>query len=91
MWIVIAAVVLGLIILVAVTLPVLGRLSTLQRAMVKVQRRQAEAMALQAQAEQVHRTVLQVQERTATMQERLELIKAGRGESPGGHAVRQRG
>lgn len=88
MWIVIAVVVVGLVFLVAVTLPVLGRLSTLRRAMVKVQRRQAEAAALQGQAEQLQRTVLEVQERTAKMQERIELIKAGRGESPGRHARR---
>ena len=88
MWIVIAVVVVGLIFLVAVTLPVLGRLSTLQRAMVKVQRRQAEAMALQGQVEQLQQTVLEVQRRTGTMQERLELIKAGRGEASGKHALR---
>jgi biopolymer transport protein ExbB/TolQ len=91
MWIVIGVVVLGLIFLVAVTLPVLGKVSTLQRAMVKVQRRQAEAMALQEPVEQLQRTVLEVQERTTTMQERIDLIKAGRGESTGKHALRPRG
>jgi hypothetical protein len=88
MWIVIAAVVAGLIILVAVSLPVVGRLSALRRAVVKLQRRQAEAMALQAGAARLEQTVLEMQQRTETMQERLAVIKAGRGEAGGKHALR---
>ncbi len=87
MWIVIAAVVAGLIILVAVTLPVLGRLSRLRRAAVKLERRQSEAMALQAGVTRLEQTVLQVQKRAETMQEGLAVIKAGRGGGPGKHGV----
>jgi hypothetical protein len=86
MWIVIAAVVAGLIILVAVTLPVLRRLSTLRRAAVKLQRRQAEAMALQAGAARLEQTVLQVQRRAEIMQEGIAVIKAG-GDGRGRHAL----
>ena len=88
MWIVIAAVVIGLIVLVAVTLPLAGRLSTLRRALAKLQRRQAEAMALQAGAARLEQTVLETQQRAETMQERIALIKAGRGEAGGKHALR---
>ena len=87
MWIVIAAVVAGLIILVAVTLPVVGRLSALRRAAVKLQRRQNEAMALQAGVARLEQTVLQVQKRAETMQEALAVIKAGRGGGKGKHAL----
>jgi TolA-binding protein len=86
MWIVIAAVVVGLIILVAVTLPVAGRLSGLQRAMARLQRRQEEAMKLQAGAQTLEQTVLGLQQRAETMQERIALIKAGHGGNEGKHA-----
>lgn len=87
MWIVIAAVVAGLIILVAVTLPVVGRLSALRRAAVKLQRRQSEAVALQAELTRLEQTVLQVQKRAETMQEGIAVIKAGRGAGTGKHAL----
>jgi hypothetical protein len=87
MWIVIAVVLAGLIILVAVTLPVLGRLSRLRRAVAKLQRRQDEAMALQAGAARLEQTVLQVQKRAETMQEGIAVIKAGRGDGTGKHAL----
>ena len=87
MWIVIAVVVAGLIILVAVTLPVLGRLSALRRAAVKLQRRQDEAMALQAGVARLEQTVLQVQQRAETMQDGIAVIKAGRGDGTGKHAL----
>ena len=86
MWIVIAAVVAGLIILVAVTPPVVGRLSALRRAAVKLQRRQDEAMALQPGVARLEQTVLQVQKRAETMQEGLAVIKAGRGDGRGEYA-----
>ena len=87
MWIVIAVVVAGLIILVAVTLPVLGRLSRLRRAAVKLQRRQNEAMALQAGVARLEQTVLQVQKRAETMQDGIAVVKAGRGDGTGKHAL----
>ena len=86
MWIVIAAVVAGLVILVAVSLPVVGRLSALQRAAVRLQRRQEEATALQEGAQRLEHTLLGLQRRAETMEERLAVIKAGRGEDTGKHA-----
>ena len=87
MWIVIAAVVVGLVILVAVSLPVIGRLSALQRAAVRLQRRQAEAMALQENAQQLERSLLGLQRRAETMQDRLAVVKAGRGDDSGRHTA----
>jgi uncharacterized protein YlxW (UPF0749 family) len=86
MWIVIAAVVLGLIVLVAVTVPVVGRLAGLQLAVARLRRRQQEAMKLQAGAAQLEETVQAVQRRAETMQQRLTLIRAGHGEPTGRHA-----
>jgi len=85
MWIVIAAVVLGLIVLVAVTVPVIGRLSALRRAVRGLQRRQQEALRLQAGAAELERTLTGVQRRAETAQERLALIKAGH-DGTGKHA-----
>jgi len=84
-WIWVGAGVLGLIILVVATVPLLGRLRELQRAMVKLQRRQAEAESLQANAQQLEQTLLGLQDRAGTMQERIALIKAGP-DSTGRHA-----
>ncbi|MEV6634602.1 hypothetical protein AB0M54_28025 [Actinoplanes sp. NPDC051470] len=86
MWILIGAGVLGLIILAVVAVPLLGKLGNLRRAGERLQRRQAEAMKLQANAEQLQETLLGMQQRTDTMQERLALIKAGHGEPTGKHA-----
>jgi hypothetical protein len=83
MWIVIAAVVAGLIILVAVSLPVVGRLAGMRRAAVRLQRRQEEAMRLQEGAHVLEQSLLGLQRRTETMQERLAVIKAGRGAGGG--------
>ena len=63
MWIVIAAVVAGLVILVAVSVPVVGKLSGLQRAAVRLQRRQQEAIELQAGAERLEQTLLGLERR----------------------------
>ncbi len=82
-WILIAAVVAGLIILVAVSLPVVGRLSELQRAVGRLQRRQQEATALQEGAQSLETTLLGLQRRAETMQERLAVIKAARGDGTG--------
>jgi hypothetical protein len=91
MWIVIAAVVLGLIILVAIALPVVGRLSGLRRAMTRLQRRQEEATKLQAGPQMLEQTLLGLQQRAKVMQERIALIKAGHGVGDGGHAFHRRG
>jgi hypothetical protein len=87
MWIVIAVVVLALVVLVTVTLPVIGRLSGLQRAVLRLQRRQDDAMRLQAGAAELEQTMLGLQRRAETMQERLAVITAGRGGEGGKHAL----
>ncbi|WP_045742994.1 MULTISPECIES: hypothetical protein [Actinoplanes] len=79
MWVWIAVGVIALFILVWCGLRLLGRLSELRRAAVKLQRRQEEAMVLQAGAEKLQRTVLQVQERAERMQEKVATIQAGLG------------
>jgi HAMP domain-containing protein len=89
MWIVIAAVVLGLIILVAVTVPVIGRLSALRRAVRRLQQRQPEALKLQAGAAELERTLTSLQRRAETTQERLALIRAGH-DGTGKHAFTAR-
>jgi hypothetical protein len=86
MWILIAVVVLSLIALVAVTVSVVGRLAGLQRAVGRLQRRRQEAMDLQAGAAELEQTVQLLQRRAETMQERVALIRAGRGEPTGRHA-----
>ena len=91
MWIVIAAVVLGLIILVAVALPVVGRVSGLHRAMARLQRRQEDAAKLEAGALGLEQTLLGLQQRAETMQDRIALIKAGHGDGDGRRAFPRRG
>ncbi len=78
-WIVIGAVVLGVVILIASVVPVLRRLSGLRTAMGRAQRRQAEAMALQQRVEVLTGNLAGVQERAATMQQKLAVIQAARG------------
>ena len=90
MWIVIAAVVLGLIFLVAVTVPLIGRLAGLRRAATRLQLRRQEAMRLQAGTAALEQTLLGLQQRADTMQERLAIIKAGRGGDGGRHAFPRR-
>ncbi|MFG1604402.1 hypothetical protein [Actinoplanes sp. NPDC049265] len=86
MWILIGAGVLGVIVLAAVSVPLLGKLGDLRRAGERLQRRQADALKLQDNAEQLQETLLGLEQRTTTMQERLALIKAGHGEPTGKHA-----
>ena len=78
-WIVIGAVVLGVVILIASVVPVLRRLSGLRTAMGRAQRRQAEAMALQQRVEVLTGNLTGIQERAATMQQKLAVIQAARG------------
>lgn len=77
-WIVIAIVVFALVVLGAVSAPLLGKLSGLQRAMLRLQRRQAEALELQGRAEQLQETIAGLEERAQTAGERVAIIKAGR-------------
>ena len=53
----------------------LGRLSELRRAAVKLQRRQEEAMKLQEKALVLQETVLEVQQRAETLQSRLAAVR----------------
>lgn len=80
MWIVIGVVVLSLVLLVAVTVPLVGRLGALQRAMLRLRRRQEEAMRLQQDAAVLQQTMLGLQQGAETMQERLAVVRAARGE-----------
>jgi hypothetical protein len=77
MWIWIAVVVLALVILGAATVPLVGRLSALQRAAARLQRRQAEAMKLQQSAAMLEQTLLGLQQRAELTQERIEAIAPG--------------
>jgi nitrate/nitrite-specific signal transduction histidine kinase len=71
LWIWIAVVVLALIILIVAALPLLRRLGALQRAAIRLQRRQADAMKLQEAAGELEQTLAGVQARAEEMQERL--------------------
>jgi hypothetical protein len=90
MWIVIAAVVVGLVILVAVSLPVVGRLSGLQRALLRLQRRQADAMKLQTGAETLFQGLLDLEQRAYSLEKRIALMRGGPGGSVGKHAFPRR-
>jgi hypothetical protein len=79
MWIVVAAVVVGVIVLVAAVAPVLGRLSGLRRAVTRLQRRQADAMRLRAAAAELEGSLVALQERADEAQRRVAVIKAARG------------
>ena len=85
MWIEIAAVVLSLIVLVAVTVPVIGRLPALRRAVRRLRHRQQEVLKLQAGAAELERTLTGLQRRAETTRERLALIRAGH-DGTGRHA-----
>jgi Sec-independent protein translocase protein TatA len=77
MWIWIAVVVVAVFILGAAVVPLVGRLAGLQRAAVKLQRRQGEAMRLQQGAETLQQTLLGLQERAEEMQLHIQSIKPG--------------
>jgi hypothetical protein len=86
LWIVLAAAVVGLIILVAVTMPLLGRLGAFSRALGKLRRGRQDVLKLQAGAAELEQTVLGLQRRAEIAQERVALIKAGQGKPTGRHA-----
>jgi hypothetical protein len=78
-WIVIGVLVLSVFVLIASFLPVVGRLSGLRRAAMKLQSRQADALRLQAGAAELEQSVAALQQRTETVQEHLAAIQAGGG------------
>jgi hypothetical protein len=80
MWIVILVVVVGLIVLVLAFWPLVGRLAALQRAALRLQKRQEQAMSLQQSALVLEQTVAGLQERAERMQDQLAVVKAGRGD-----------
>jgi hypothetical protein len=78
MWIVLAAVVLGLVVLAAAATSVLGRLPRLRRAARLAQQRRVDAETLQKTAAALEERVAVVQQQAARAQERLALIRAKR-------------
>ena len=79
LWVWIAVVVIGLVVLGSAALSLLGRLSVLQHAAVRLQRRQAEATQLQEGAAVLEQSVLGLQQRAEVMQEKIAVIQAARG------------
>ncbi len=79
-WIVIAAVVLGLVILAVAAMSVVRRLPNFDRAMRRLMRRQEEALRLQGDAERLQATVEALQRKAEVANEQVAVIKAGRGE-----------
>jgi hypothetical protein len=88
-WIVIAVVVLALIVLIGSVLSVLGKLTGLERALRRLQRRQEEAAKLQRGAAVLEHTVAGLRERAELMEGRLAVIRAGRGGSDGKHSLQK--
>jgi hypothetical protein len=71
LWIWIGAVVVALIALAVAGVKLLGQLGGLQRAAVRLQRRQADAMKLQQGAAALEQTLAGLQQTAEEMQERL--------------------
>ncbi|MEV4537620.1 hypothetical protein AB0J82_27965 [Asanoa sp. NPDC049518] len=79
LWIVIGAAVLGLLLLALAARPVLARLPELARALRRLEDRQARAEQLGAKLAELQEEVEAVQQRAVVAQERIAVIKAGRG------------
>ncbi|MDT4994288.1 MAG: hypothetical protein QOH97_4180 [Actinoplanes sp.] len=79
LWVWLAVVVVSLIILGSAALSLLGRLSVLQHAAVRLQRRQQEAAKLQEGAAVLERSVLALQQRAEVTQGRIATIQAALG------------
>ena len=79
MWVWIAVAAIALIVLVSVAVKLLGRLSGLRRAALRLQRRQEEALRLQAGAATLQQTVQDLQARAERTQDKVTAIKAGLG------------
>ncbi|MFC7550094.1 hypothetical protein [Plantactinospora sp. GCM10030261] len=75
-WIVVATVVLGLLVLALAVRPVLAGLGPLRRAALALQRRQVEAEALQQTAGELQVRLEGLANQAGTAQRRLEVIKA---------------
>ncbi|MGB2571525.1 hypothetical protein ACPFP2_24190 [Micromonospora citrea] len=78
-WIVLAVVLFALVVLALAVRPVVARLPRLRRAVVALQRRQADAEALREAAEVLQVRAEALQQRAELAQDRIELIKAKRG------------
>jgi type II secretory pathway component PulJ len=63
-------------------LSLLGRLSGLQRAATRLQRRQEQATRLQHGAAVLQRSIAALQDRAEQSQRQVAVIKAGRGDRP---------
>lgn len=79
MWVWIAVTAIALFVLVLAAVRLLGRLSGLRRAAVRLQRRQEEAARLQAGAARLEQTLLGLHQRAEQVQDHLEQIQANRG------------
>ncbi|SNT63751.1 hypothetical protein SAMN05421812_115211 [Asanoa hainanensis] len=79
LWIVIGAAVLGLLLLALAARPVLARLPELARALRRLEDRQARAEQLSVKLADLKEQAEAVRERAVTAQERIAVIKAGRG------------
>ncbi|MDT5033298.1 MAG: hypothetical protein QOC94_3469 [Actinoplanes sp.] len=79
LWIWLAVVVVCLVILGSAALSLLGRLSVLQHAAVRLQRRQEEAAKLQEGVAELERSALALQQRAEVTQGRIATIQAGLG------------
>jgi heme exporter protein D len=79
LWIWLAVVVVCLVILGSAALSLLGRLSVLQHAAVRLQRRQEEAAKLQEGVAELERSALALQQRAEVTQGRIVTIQAGLG------------
>jgi hypothetical protein len=89
-WIVIVVVGIALIVLVLASWPVLGRLAGLQRAAVRLQRRQEQAMRLQQGAAVLEQSIAALRERAEHAQQQIAVIKAGGGAQPGTRSTLER-
>nr|WP_189081140.1 hypothetical protein [Mangrovihabitans endophyticus] len=87
MWILIAVLVAGVVLLGALAVRLLGRLSGLRRAVTRLQRRQRDAQRLRTGAEQLQNTLVELERRATETQHRLAIIKAGQDDESGKHSL----
>jgi dihydroxyacetone kinase len=72
-------VVLALVVLVLAALPLAGRMAALQRAALKLQQRQIQAMRLQEDAATLEQSIQALQQRAEIAAGQVAVIKAGHG------------
>jgi hypothetical protein len=75
-WIVLTAVLVGLLVLALAARPLLGRRRRVERALRRLRERQRQAEALQADAARLQAATAVVQQRALEARQRIELIKA---------------